>query len=114
VTLKKTFLKKIKVNLLEQKELSLKPVEKVSIDLDGDEVDEIQGKQLIELNRQLAERKIFKIRQIDEALNRIEKGSFGICQDCEEEIPEKRLEANPYVMMCVDCAEDREKTNKRL
>lgn len=114
MTLKKLFLRKIKKQLIEEKDSYLKPVEKISIDTDGDEVDEIQGKQLIELNRQLAERKINKCKQIDEALNRIEKGEFGICQDCEEEIPEKRLEANPCVRTCVCCAEDREKLSKRL
>jgi len=56
------------------------------------------------------ERKL--IAKVKEALERIDEGSFGICEDCEEEIPKKRLEARPVTTLCVACktrAEEREK-----
>jgi DnaK suppressor protein len=57
------------------------------------------------------ERKL--IVKIREALDRIEEGTFGICESCGEEIGEKRLEARPVTTQCIDCkteAEQREKT----
>lgn len=50
-----------------------------------------------------------EIKQIDQALKRIEKGVYGICKECGEEIPRKRLEAVPFTVFCVDCAQMRKK-----
>ncbi|CAN0552998.1 unnamed protein product, partial [Laminaria digitata] len=41
--------------------------------------------------------------QIKVALKRIEDGSFGICVQCGEEIPEKRLELLPHTPLCTGC-----------
>ena len=48
------------------------------------------------------------IEAIDEALERIEKGTFGICVVCGSVIPKTRLNAIPYASMCVRCAEEQE------
>lgn len=109
----KKFLKKIKENLLVQRdELLGKSVQKPDIDTDGDETDEIQGNILIELHNQLSTRNNAKLMQIEDALKRIEDKSYGICQDCDEPIPEKRLLVNPYFLTCISCAEEREAENK--
>ena len=42
---------------------------------------------------------------IEAALERIEDGKFGLCQDCEGTIPKTRLNALPYTPFCVKCAE---------
>ena len=42
--------------------------------------------------------------QIEEALERIEDGVYGICKRCERRIPKVRLNAIPYVVLCVQCA----------
>lgn len=116
--LKKIFLQKMKDILLQQKQdLLNKSKEKLVIDTDGDEIDEIQGNQLIELNNQFNTRNSARILQIEDALTKISNSTYGLCQDCEEEIPEKRLLANPYFLTCVTCAEEREveeKQRKRL
>jgi DnaK suppressor protein len=44
-----------------------------------------------------------KLRQIDEALARIEAGTYGQCIACGEEIPAKRLKAAPWAEMCIPC-----------
>lgn len=49
------------------------------------------------------------ILQINEALRRLDDGSYGFCDECEEEIPEGRLLANPLATHCVDCQGMREK-----
>ena len=40
---------------------------------------------------------------VDEALARIEEGTFGICRSCGQPIAEERLEAIPYATLCIDC-----------
>ncbi len=42
---------------------------------------------------------------IERALERIEEGTYGICDDCECKIPKARLNAIPYAANCVKCAE---------
>jgi len=53
------------------------------------------------LSRGEADRSQLKL--IDEALISIERGDYGICTDCENEIPFQRLLSVPYVERCVDC-----------
>lgn len=53
------------------------------------------------------ERKL--IIKIDEALERIESGSFGVCERCGEEIGEKRLMARPVTTMCIACKTEEER-----
>ncbi len=57
------------------------------------------------------ERKL--LTKIDEAIARIDEGSYGVCEDCGEEIGLKRLEARPVTTLCIDCKtiqETREKS----
>jgi len=44
-----------------------------------------------------------EIQAIDEALERIEEGRFGVCDGCDRKISEKRLEAIPYAPFCLEC-----------
>ncbi len=46
---------------------------------------------------------------IDEAIRKIDEGSYGICEECEEEISEKRLSILPTATLCIDCQEDKER-----
>ena len=50
--------------------------------------------------KDLAER---RLKEIDEALSRINQGNYGICKECGKEIPEERLEAVPSTELCYDC-----------
>lgn len=112
--LSKEFLSKVKEQLLvEQLLLTEKSNKTYDIDVDGDETDEIQGNILIEIENQLSTRNKEKLLQIGDALRRIEDKTYGLCQDCEEYIPEKRLSANLYFVTCVVCAEDRERGNRK-
>lgn len=80
----------------------------VDIDTDGDETDEIQAGILIDINNQLTTRNSEKLVQIAEALHRVDNKTYGLCLDCGEMIPEKRLLINPYFQTCISCAEERE------
>jgi DnaK suppressor protein len=44
-----------------------------------------------------------EIQEIDEALERIRDGSFGLCETCEKPIAKGRLEAIPYARLCLPC-----------
>lgn len=44
-----------------------------------------------------------ELKEIEEALDRIKDGSFGICEKCEGKIPKERLRAIPYARLCVRC-----------
>jgi DnaK suppressor protein len=56
------------------------------------------------------ERKL--IIKVKEALERIEAGTFGVCEDCEEPIGLDRLEARPVTTQCIECKIAREKQEK--
>lgn len=55
-----------------------------------------------ELDASLGENADTIVREIDEALARIDAGTYGTCAACGREIPEERLEAIPYATLCVD------------
>lgn len=56
------------------------------------------------------ERKL--IAKIREALERIEAGEFGECEDCGEEIGQARLKARPVTTLCIDCKTEQERQEK--
>jgi len=56
-----------------------------------------------ELGYSLEENSGHVLAAIDEALKRIEEGSFGTCVRCGNPIAEERLEAMPYATKCIDC-----------
>jgi DnaK suppressor protein len=49
------------------------------------------------------------LNKIDEALRKIDEGTYGLCEDCEIEISEERLKIIPFALLCVECKEQREK-----
>ncbi len=56
-----------------------------------------------EIDYSLEENSEHVLRAIDAALQRIEDGTFGICETCGQPISEERLEAIPYATQCIDC-----------
>jgi DnaK suppressor protein len=60
----------------------------------------------------LSDREREKLQAIEEALERIEDGSYGICESCESEIAPARLEALPFTRLCVSCQSEKEKEAK--
>jgi DnaK suppressor protein len=54
------------------------------------------------------------LSKLDLALKKIEDGSFGICEICEEPIGKKRLEARPETSLCIKCKEDQEREERTM
>lgn len=55
---------------------------------------------------------IKRLKLIDAALSRIQNDRFGVCMKCGKKIPEERLEAIPYAVMCIACKTTDEKMNR--
>lgn len=65
----------------------------------------------IELRKRDRERKL--IQKIMNALKKIENGTYGICEICDEEITQKRLKARPETTMCYECKVEQEEIEKK-
>jgi DnaK suppressor protein len=66
-----------------------------------------------EISSILTDRERGKLEAIDEALGRVDDGSYGVCENCGGDIAEKRLEAMPFTRLCVTCQGEREREAKR-
>ena len=69
----------------------------------GDVVDFALDSAQDEINSQLAEVESRELARIDEALDRMAEGNYGICEGCKQNIPMARLQALPYATCCIDC-----------
>jgi RNA polymerase-binding protein DksA len=52
------------------------------------------------------------LAETEEALSRIENGTYGFCVDCGVRIKEKRLEAKPYARLCIECKKREERERR--
>ena len=75
----------------------------------GDIYDQASSERDRELGLLLGDRDREKLRSIDEALLKIEEGEYGICEECEEDIPIGRLKVVPFAHYCVKCKAEIEK-----
>lgn len=66
---------------------------------------------IVDLNLAEVDRDASELRRIDTALARLSEGSYGLCEDCAQRIPQARLEAEPTALRCVRCQELYEKTH---
>ena len=80
----------------------------IELDLDGDDIDQVQGKTLSEMQDRLGKRDMARLQRLEIALKKIDDGTFGICDDCGCRIPDKRLEILPGADLCINCAEQEE------
>lgn len=64
-----------------------------------------------EISTQLVEVEARELSQIDQALERMKAGQYGTCEACEKPIPLSRLQALPFVTMCIECQRESEKRN---
>jgi DnaK suppressor protein len=80
-----------------------------AIEPGGDIYDQASSERDRELGLLLGDREREKVHSIDEALLRINEGDYGICEECDEDIPMGRLKAMPFTRHCVKCKSDLEK-----
>jgi DnaK suppressor protein len=63
-----------------------------------------------EVDLALMQMKSETLKKIDQALLRLEEGTYGRCQECDREIPHARLRALPFAALCRECQEEAEST----
>ena len=116
--MKEKFIKDMELALtFQRKELLNKCNSQGDIDFDGDETDEVQANLIASINTHLSSLDKEKLSKVDQALSRIKNHMFGACEECGEDISEKRLTINPSFTNCIGCAEQIEfelKRNKRV
>jgi DnaK suppressor protein len=115
-----TFTEKIKEKLLQQKQALAEDVNKKVEGLhqfqSKDDMTDFTDQSSMESNRdillQMSDRDMNLLEKIERSLEKIEEGSYGVCEDCGCEIAEERLRAHLIVSLCVDCKTEKEKRNR--
>ena len=117
--MRKTFLKKsretletMRTHLLRSVQQGLHEGRDQSKDEGMDTYDLASDARDREISHILTDRDRGKLEAIDEAISRVEDGSYGLCEDCGAEIAEGRLQALPFTRLCVTCQSDRERESR--
>ena len=71
----------------------------------GDLADQATGNNEVHIQLKLKQTDAKILQAIEEALWRIEQGSYGVCRDCGEPVAEARLNAIPWTRVCITCKE---------
>lgn len=78
----------------------------------SDENDMASSDFLQTFDLRLSDREKVYLKKIEYALQKIEDGDYGICENCGEEISIKRLEARPVATLCIRCKEEQEREER--
>ncbi|HEV8325675.1 MAG TPA: TraR/DksA C4-type zinc finger protein [Myxococcota bacterium] len=78
----------------------------------GDSLDESLEESIASTQLRLRDREKWLLEKIDQALGRIVAGTFGLCEECEEEIGFARLKARPVATLCIECKEAEERAER--
>jgi DnaK suppressor protein len=91
-------------------------VENMALDTNDlpDEMDLASSEYLQSFEFRLRGREKSLLSKLDLALKKINDGTFGICEICEEPIGKKRLEARPETTLCIKCKEDQEREERTM
>jgi DnaK suppressor protein len=118
-TNRKKFLSKMREQLVEMKTKLLSEIDselraerEANKDEGMDTYDLASEERDREINFILSDRERVKIKQIDDALDRLDQGTYGVCESCGLEIAEERLQAMPFTRLCRDCQQEQEKEAK--
>ena len=79
-------------------------------DWSNDPMDQVQSRADLDMAAQFFNTDFQARRAVERALRLLDEGDYGICQECEEPINEKRLQAIPWTTMCVNCQEEHDST----
>ena len=108
MALDKQTIQKIKVTLEEKEQTLSKEIERLSQPVDmGDDVDSYDEEtdEAEEFSTNLGKAEGLKpiLEQVRDALRKIEKGEFGVCEKCEQAVSQEHLMANPETRYCQEC-----------
>jgi DnaK suppressor protein len=77
--------------------------ESIKVETFPDLFDQLSSAATRELAIHLVDRNARLVREVEAALTRLEDGTYGLCEGCDEPIPVKRLDAMPWARFCVAC-----------
>ncbi len=80
----------------------------------GDDSDRAMDEREKALHARLQARRNFYQKKIKHALEKIENGNFGECEECGADISEERLKARPTATMCIHCKEEQEQVEELI
>ncbi len=114
-------LEHFKEELLKQKQEILSDATKTmseNLVVAGEELPDTVDRSSVETDRnftlKLRDRERKLLKKIDEALSRIDNKTFGVCEECGEEIGVNRLKVRPVATLCIACKEEQEKKEKMM
>lgn len=112
--LTKDFIQKQKIKLLELKEKIINHsnvIDEIKVDPDqvSEECEFAQFNTSQQLTLGIREKELIKLRDIDLALLKIDKGEYGICEETDEPISLRRLEKIPWAKLSIEAAEELER-----
>ena len=116
--MKKQDLDKFKKRLLDERDKIIqaknnKAGQEISNTQSGDEADMASAEMELDAMYQGDQRGHNMLQDIQDALQKIENGTYGECKNCGEDISIARLEANPMAKLCVDCKSEEEVREKK-
>jgi len=77
---------------------------------DDNDVASVQYEQAFKIR--MVERNRKYLKKIDKAISKIDNGTYGICEECDNEITHERLAARPVATLCIECKIELEKEEK--
>jgi len=86
----------------------------INVDDLPDEMDLASAEYDHAMNFRLRGREKTLIKKISLALERIDEGEYGICEECGDDISVRRLEARPVTTFCIRCKEEQERKEKEF
>lgn len=114
-------LEHFKEELLKQKQEILSDATKTmneNLVVAGEELPDTIDRSSVETERnftlKLRDRERKLLKKIDDALSRIDNKTFGVCEECGEEIGVNRLKVRPVATLCIACKEEQEKKEKMI
>ncbi|MDD0854053.1 TraR/DksA family transcriptional regulator [Halobacteriovorax sp. GB3] len=110
----KELLLKMKSDIINSGVLNSREDLQVSTDDLADEADLANNVINQQVTFNMRNREFAKLRAIEVALERIEDGTYGHCEECDEAIGKKRLEHQPWADLCITHAEEREREEQRF
>ncbi len=119
--MRKAFLKSARSSLLEMRKQVLEGIEsETKYSREGSKDEGMDAYDLASEERDrdisliLSDRDRQKFHAIDDALERIKAGAYGVCEICELDIAEERLKALPFTRLCISCQSEQEREAKQM
>jgi DnaK suppressor protein len=105
VSLKKEIVDNLVANNADFKAIVEEMDPKDLVDIASDDID----RKMIEA---IGSQELKRLKAIDNAVTRIQQGKYGLCMKCGKKIPNERLNAIPWAVLCIDCQKGEERRNR--